>query len=80
MSQSSDQIVADLKTCLEKALDRRRIVKGTSEQWYALGAMRPSSGESTSQYGVRISTFVKKGTFCSLVFQPAVFLDQAENV
>ena len=60
-SGSSDQIIADLKTCFEKALDCRRVIKDTSEQWYALGAVRPSSGESPSQYGVRISTLVEEG-------------------
>ena len=37
------------------------MVKDTSEQWYRLGAVRPSSGESSSQYGVRISTVVEDG-------------------
>ena len=37
------------------------MVKDTSEQWYRLGAVRPSSGESSSQYGVRISTVVEEG-------------------
>ena len=60
-SESSARIVADLKTCFEKALERRRVVKDTSEQWYSLGAVRPSSGESSSQYGVRISTVVEEG-------------------
>ena len=60
-NKSSAQIIADLKTWFEKALDRGRVIKDTSEQWYALGAERPSSGESTSQYGVRISTFLKEG-------------------
>ena len=60
-SGSSAQIIADLKRCFEKALDCRRVVKDTSEQWYALGAVRSSSGESSSQYGVRISTVVEEG-------------------
>ena len=58
---SSAQIIADLMACFEKALDRRRVVKHTSEQRYALGVARPSSGESSSQYGVRISTVVEEG-------------------
>ena len=37
------------------------MVKDTSEQWYLLGAVRPSSCESSSQYGVRISTVVEEG-------------------
>ena len=60
-SESSARIISDLKTCFEKALERRRVVNDTSEQWYRLGAVRPSSGESSSQYGVRISTVVEEG-------------------
>ena len=60
-SESSARIISDLKTCFEKVLERRRVVKDTSEQWYRLGAVRPSSGESTSQCGVRISTVVEEG-------------------
>lgn len=60
-SDSSARVVSDLKTCFEKVLERRRVVKDTSEQWYRLGAVRPSSGESSSQYGVRISTVVEEG-------------------
>ena len=60
-SESSAQVISDLKTCFEKALERRRVVKDTSEQWYRLGAVRPSSGESSSQYGVRNSTVVEEG-------------------
>ena len=46
---------------IEKALDRCRVVKDTSEEWYALGTVRPSSGESSSQYGVRKTTVVEEG-------------------
>ena len=61
-SESSGWIVADLRTCLEKAFDRHGVLKDTGEQWYALGAVRPSSGDSSSQYGVRIiSTVVEEG-------------------
>ena len=60
-SESSARIISDLKTCFEKVLERRRVVKDTSEQWYRLGAVRPSSGESSSQCGVRISTVVEEG-------------------
>ena len=60
-SESSGQIISDLKTCFEKVLERRRVVKDTSDQWYRLGAVRPSSGESSSQCGVRISTVVEEG-------------------
>ena len=60
-SEPSARLISDLKTCFEKALERRLVVKDTSEQWYRLGAVRPSSGESSSQYGVRISTVVEEG-------------------
>ena len=60
-SESSARIISDVKTCFNKALERRRLVKDASEQWYRLGAVRPSSGESSSQYGVRISTVVEEG-------------------
>ena len=60
-SESSARICADLKASFEKAIERRRVVKDTSEQWYRLGAIRPSSGESSSQCGVRISTVVEEG-------------------
>ena len=70
---SSAQIIADLKTCFEKALDCRHVVKDASEQWYALGAVRPSSGESSSQYGVRILTVVEEG---QVEYVPAVALSR----
>ena len=60
-NESSARNISDLKTCFEKALELRRVVKDTSEQWYRLGAVRPSSGESSSQYGLRISTVVEEG-------------------
>ena len=60
-TESSARIISNLKTCFEKAVERRRVVKDTSEQWYRLGAVRPSSGESSSQYGVLISTVVEEG-------------------
>ena len=59
-NESSVHISADLKTCFEKALDGRRVVKDTNEQWYALDSLRSSSGESSPQYGVRISTVVEE--------------------
>ena len=60
-NESSARIIADLKTCFEKAVERHRVVKDTNEQWYRLGAVRPSSGVSSSQYGVRISTVLEEG-------------------
>ena len=60
-TESSARIISDLKSCFEKAVERRRVVRDTSEQWYRLGAVRPSSGGSSSQCGVRISTVVEEG-------------------
>ena len=60
-SELSARIIADLKSCFEEVVERRRVVKDTIEQWYRLGAVRPSSGESSSQCGVRISTVVEEG-------------------
>ena len=42
--ESSGRVIADLDTCFEKALYRRRVFKDTDEQWYVLGAIQPSSG------------------------------------
>ena len=62
-TESSARIISDLKTCFAKAVERRLLVKDTSKQWYRLGAVRPPSGEASSQYGVRISTVVEAGQF-----------------
>ena len=48
-SDSLGQFITDLRTCFEKALDGRRVIKDTSQKCYALGGVRPSSGESSSQ-------------------------------
>ena len=53
------QVVADVCGCVSQALDRRRAVKESQEQWYAEGGIRPSSEESAS--GFRISSIVEEG-------------------
>ena len=58
---SCSQVVADVSGCLNEALDRRRVVKDSQEQWYALGGIRPSSEDSTSRSAVRISNIVAEG-------------------
>ena len=58
---SRSQVVADMCGCVNEALDRRRVVKDSQEQWYAVGGKRPSSEDSTSRSGVRISNFVEEG-------------------
>ena len=58
---SRSQVVADVCGCVSKALDRRRLVKDTQEQWYAVGGIRASSEDSASRSGVRISNIVEEG-------------------
>ena len=58
---SRSQVVADVCGCLNEALDQRRLVKDSKEQWYAVGGIRPSSEDSTSRSGVRISNIVEEG-------------------
>ena len=58
---SRSQVMADVCGCLNEALDRRRLVKGSQEQWYAVGGIRPSSEDSTSRSGVRIANIVEDG-------------------
>ena len=58
---SHSQVVADVCGCVNEALDRRRVVKDSQEQWYAVGGFRPSSEDSTFRSGVRILNVVEKG-------------------
>ena len=55
------QVVADVCGCVNEALDRRRVVKDSQEQWYVVGGVKPSSGDSTSRSGVRIPNIVEEG-------------------
>ena len=57
---SCSQVVVDVCGCVNEALDRRRVVKESQEQWYAVGGIRPSSEDSTSRSGVRISNIVEE--------------------
>ena len=58
---SRSQVVTDVCGCLNEVLDRWRVVKDSHEQWYAVGGIRPSSEDSTSRSGVRISNIVEEG-------------------
>ena len=58
---SRSQVVADVCGCVTEALDRRRMVKDSQEQWYAVGGIRPSSEDSASRSGVTISNIVEEG-------------------
>ena len=58
---SRSQVVADVCGCVTRVLDQRKAVKDSREQWYAVGGTRPSSEDSASRSGVRISNFVEEG-------------------
>ena len=58
---SRSQVVAEVCPCVNQAVDRRRAVRDSQEQWYAVGGIRPSSENSASQSGVRISNIVEHG-------------------
>ena len=60
-SASRSQVVADVCGCVTEALDWRRVVKDSQEQWYAVGGIRPSCEDSTFRSGVRISNIVEEG-------------------
>ena len=58
---SRSQVVNDVCGRVSEALDRRRMLKDSQEQWYAVGGIRPSSEDSTSRSCVRISNVVEEG-------------------
>ena len=58
---SRSQVVAEVCACVNQAVDRRRAVKDSQEQWYAVSGIRPSSEDSASRSGVRISNIVEEG-------------------
>ena len=58
---SRSQVVADMCGCVNQVLDRRRVVKDSQEEWYAVGGIGPSSEDSASRSGVRISSIVEEG-------------------
>ena len=58
---SCSQVVAELFVCVNQAVDQRRALKDSPEQWYAVGGIRPSSEDSASRSGIRISNKVEEG-------------------
>ena len=58
---SRSQVVAEVCASVNQAVDRRRAVKASQEQWYALGGLRPSSEDSASRSGVRIANIMEEG-------------------
>ena len=57
---SRSQVVAEVCACVNQAVDRRRAVKDSQEQWYAVGGIRPSSEDSAYRSGVRILNIVEE--------------------
>ena len=60
---SCAQVVAEVGAFVNQAVDRRRAVMNSQEQWYAVGGIRPSSEDSASRSGVRNSNIVEEGRF-----------------
>ena len=58
---SRSQVVAEVCACVNQAVDRRRAVKDSQEQWYAVGGIRPSSEDTACRSGRRISNIVEEG-------------------
>ena len=58
---SRSEVVAEVCACVNQAVDRRRAVKDSQEQWHAVGGIRPSAEDSTSLCGVRLSNTVEEG-------------------
>ena len=58
---SRSQVVAEVCACVNQAVDRYRAVKYSQEQWYEVGGIRPSSEDSASRSGVRVSNIVEEG-------------------
>ena len=58
---SRSQVVAEVCSCVNHAVDRRRVVKDSQEKWYAVGGIRPTSEDSASRSSVRISNNVGEG-------------------
>ena len=57
---SRSQVVTEVCACVNQAVDRRRAVKFSQEQWYAVGGNKPSSQDSGSGAGVRVSNIVEE--------------------
>ena len=58
---SCSQVVGKVCACMIQAVDRRRAVKDSQEQWYAVDGIKPSSEDLRSRSGVRISNVVEEG-------------------
>ena len=78
---SSAQVVAEVCACVNQAVDRRRAVKDSQGQWDAVGGIWPSSEDSASLSGFRISNMVEEGRFeCVPVRAPSVSVPGPSNL
>ena len=78
-STSLSQVVADVCGCVIEALDRRRMVKDSQEQWCAVGGIRTSSEDSTSRCGFQMSW--KRGKSSTFLYvSPFLFLQGPSNL
>ena len=57
---SRSQVVVEVCACVDRAVDRRRAVQGSQEQWYAVGGIRLFSEDSASRSGVKILNAVEE--------------------
>ena len=57
---SRSLVVLEVCACMNQAVDRRRAVKDSQEEWYGVGDMRPSSQDSGSRSGVRSPNIVEE--------------------
>ena len=55
------QVVAEVSACVNQAVDRRRAVKDSQEQWDAVGGIMPSSEDSASRSGKSITNIEEEG-------------------
>ena len=78
---SRSQVVGEVSACVNQALDWRRGVKDSQEQWYAVGGIRPSSEGSSSQSSLRISNIVEEGPAeYILVSSPSISVPSPSNL
>ena len=65
---SPSQVVADVYGCLNEALDRRRVVRDSQEQWYAVGGIRPSSEDSNPDPVSRFQISWRRGESSTFLY------------
>ena len=64
---SRSQVVSEVWVCVNWAVDQRRAVKISQEQWSEVGGVRPPSEVSASRSGVRIPIILEEGQFITFL-------------